>query len=68
IQGTVLLRAEILAQGYCQRVYVKHSSGHDMLDRAAVEAVRRWRFVPARRGNLPVSATVEIPITFKLNG
>lgn len=67
IEGTVLLRVEIHAHGHCQHVHVKRSSGHEVLDRAAVEAVRQWRFVPARRGSQAVSAPVEVPITFKLN-
>lgn len=66
IEGTVLLRVEIHASGNCQHVYVKRSSGHEMLDRAAIEAVRRWRFIPARRGNQPVTASAEIPIAFRL--
>jgi len=68
IEGTVLLRVEIHAHGHCQQVHVKRSSGHAVLDRAAVEAVRQWRFVPARRGNLAVTAAVEVPITFRLDG
>jgi protein TonB len=67
LEGTVLLRVEIHAHGHCQHVRVKRSSGHEMLDRAAVEAVRQWRFVPARRGSLAVTAAVEVPITFKLD-
>jgi protein TonB len=67
IEGTVLLRVEIHALGHCQHVQVKRSSGHEVLDRAALEAVRQWRFVPARRGSQPVTAPVEVPITFKLD-
>lgn len=67
IEGTVLLRVEINAEGRCQHVRVKRSSGHAVLDRAAVDTVRQWRFVPARRGSDAVTATVQVPITFKLN-
>jgi len=67
IEGTVLLRVEIHAHGHCQHVRVKRSSGHAVLDRAAVEAVRQWRFVPARRGSQAVTAAVEVPITFRLD-
>ena len=38
------------------------------LDRAAQEAVTRWRFVPARRGDVAVEAWVLVPIVFKLQG
>ena len=68
IEGTVLLRVEIHANGHCQQVRVKRTSGHAVLDRAALEAVRQWRFVPARRGGHAVTATVDVPISFRLNG
>jgi TonB family protein len=41
-------------------------SGARELDRAAVEAVRRWRFAPATRGGQPVEGSVQVPITFNL--
>ncbi len=66
IEGTVLVRAEISAGGECQRVELKKTSGHEMLDNAALEAVKTWRFVPAKRGGQAVVAWVEVPITFKL--
>ena len=66
IVGTVLVRAEISAGGECQRVELKKTSGHEMLDQAALEAVKKWRFVPAKRGSQAVVAWVEVPITFKL--
>ena len=66
IEGTVLVRAEIAAGGECQRVELKKSSGADTLDQAALEAVKKWRFVPAKRGSQAVVAWVEVPITFKL--
>ncbi len=66
IEGTVLVRAEISAGGACLRAELKKSSGNGMLDQAAVDAVKEWRFVPARRGSQAVVAWVEVPITFKL--
>lgn len=66
IEGTVLVRAEISAGGECQRAELKKTSGHEMLDHAALEAVKKWRFVPAKRGSQAVVAWVEVPITFKL--
>ncbi|MEW5944216.1 MAG: energy transducer TonB [Pseudomonadota bacterium] len=67
IEGRVLLRVEISPGGECLHAELKKSSGHDMLDQAALEAVRKWRFVPARRGNSAVAAWVEVPIAFKLD-
>lgn len=66
VEGTVLVRAEISAGGECQRAELKKTSGHEMLDHAALEAVKKWRFVPAKRGSQAVVAWVEVPITFKL--
>lgn len=66
VEGTVLVRAEVAANGECLRAELKKSSGAEMLDLAALEAVRKWRFVPAKRGSQAVVAWVEVPITFKL--
>jgi protein TonB len=66
IQGTAIIRAEVLESGDCRQAGLKKSSGNPMLDRAALDAVRKWRFVPARRGSQTLVAWVEVPITFKL--
>ncbi len=65
-EGTVLVRAEVSADGECLRVELNKTSGHEVLDQAALEAVKKWRFVPARRGNQAVADWVGVPITFKL--
>ncbi len=65
-EGTVIVRAEIGSDGGCRQAALKKGSGHALLDQAAVAAVRRWRFVPAKRGDTAVTAWVEVPITFKL--
>lgn len=66
IEGRVLVRAEVLADGSCSRVELKKTSGFDPLDQAALEAVKKWRFVPAKKGSQSITAWVEVPITFKL--
>jgi protein TonB len=67
-KGTVLLRVYVSAQGTAEQVQVRTSSGHELLDQAALDAVRRWRFVPARQGDQPVAASVLVPIVFTLEG
>jgi len=67
-QGKVVLRVFVNPGGAAAQVEVRASSGSNLLDNAALEAVRRWRFVPARQGNQPVAAWVLIPITFTLQG
>lgn len=49
--GVVVLDVYILADGSVGELRVKKSSGHPRLDEAALAAVRRWKYVPARRGN-----------------
>lgn len=66
MEGRVLVRAEIQEDGSCSKVELKRSSGTDLLDQAALEAVKKWRFVPARKGTQAISAWVDVPITFKL--
>lgn len=63
-EGRVLLKVRVSAQGTALDVAVSKSSGFPRLDAAAVEAVTRWRFVPARRGDEPVDSSVIVPITF----
>ncbi|OGS91253.1 MAG: hypothetical protein A2Z95_02000 [Gallionellales bacterium GWA2_60_18] len=67
-EGKVMLRVQVAASGLPLAVEVQAGSGSERLDRAALDAVRRWRFVPARRGSAAVAATVLVPIVFSLNG
>lgn len=66
IGGTVMVRAEVDAHGTPVRVSVESSSRNRDLDRAAQEAVRKWRFQPAQRDGQPVAASIVIPVDFKL--
>jgi protein TonB len=66
-QGRVLLHVLVSAEGTAQDVEVRTSSGSERLDRAAVEAVRRWRFIPAHRGDEKVAAWALVPILFQLD-
>jgi protein TonB len=66
IQGTTMLRVHVLVDGRVADVVVQETAGHPDLDQAAAEAVRRWRFDPARRGNEPVDAWVYQPVVFRL--
>ncbi|WP_051911371.1 energy transducer TonB [Methylomicrobium agile] len=66
-QGKVLLRVQVTADGHSAAVAVQQSSGHELLDEAAVEAVRQWTFIPAKRGDAPIASAVTVPIQFKLN-
>ncbi len=65
-EGTVLLELWVGADGSVSEVSIKRSSGFVRLDRAAREAVRRWRYIPARQGNRPIEYRYLQPITFGL--
>ena len=67
-QGLVLLRVYVSARGDPNAVEIKSGCGHPRLDHAAQEAVRQWKFVPAKRGEQPVDAWVAVPIRFSLKG
>ena len=65
-EGTTVLKVEVLSSGVCGQIEIMKSSGHSMLDKAALKAVKRWKFKPARRGNMSVTFWAEIPIKFDL--
>ena len=65
-QGTVLLCVHVDARGEPGDIDLIDSSGSRSLDRAAIDAVRRWRFAPAMQGETPVEGTVQVPIEFAL--
>lgn len=67
-EGRVLLRVLVSAEGRAAEVQIRASSGSERLDMAARDAVARWKFTPARRGEQPVAAWVLIPISFSLEG
>jgi protein TonB len=65
-QGRVLLRVLVDQEGRSKSVEVSDSSGSETLDRAAAEAIKLWRFSPARYGDKPVESWVRIPVDFRL--
>jgi protein TonB len=67
-QGLVLLNVQVTADGTADSVELKTSSGSTRLDEAALEAVKKWRFTPAKRGDQAVSASVVVPVRFSLEG
>lgn len=65
--GVVVLSLWIDATGKAGRVEVKQSSGHPLLDEAALNMARRSEYVPARRGSASVASTVEASYRFVLS-
>jgi TonB family protein len=65
-EGVSLLRFEVLTTGRVGDVVVARSAGHRDLDRAAIDAIKRWQFEPARRGPTAVPVWVTLPVRFEL--
>jgi protein TonB len=65
-QGTVMLKVLVSPEGVPARVELDQSSGSSPLDGAALDAVKAWRFVPARRGAQNIEAWVRVPVVFRL--
>jgi protein TonB len=66
ITGTTTLLFEVLANGRVGEVRVEQTAGHPDLDQAAAEAIKKWRFEPARRGNQAVAVWLRMPVKFVL--
>lgn len=63
-EGKVLLRVEVQPDGRPGQIIVRRSSGHRILDNAAIDTVKKWRFHPAKDGNIPIRSLVDLPINF----
>ena len=66
IQGKVLLNVVVKTDGSPLTVAISRSSGSSLLDEAALDAVRQWRFVPARSKGQNIQADVIVPVEFKI--
>jgi protein TonB len=66
-QGVTTLRVRVLENGRVGEVLVEQSAGFRDLDLAAMEAVKKWLFEPAKRGKDPVSVWVMLPVKFELH-
>lgn len=65
-EGKVSLKVKVSADGQPLAVDLEKSSNFTRLDEAALDVVKRWRFVPARRGDEAIEAVVIVPIVFQL--
>ncbi len=65
-EGIVLVFAEILPTGRVGDVKIRKSSGYAILDQSAIQAVKPWKFEPAKKAGNPFTAWVELPIKFIL--
>lgn len=65
-QGQVVVRVRIEADGTASQAEVRGSSGYERLDQAALQTVKRWRYVPGKRGGVPEAMWFNVPIQFVL--
>jgi protein TonB len=66
--GRVMLRVRVDAAGRVEAIEVQSTSGYPRLDEAALAAVRRWKFVPAKLGERAVAGWAIVPVNFTLRG
>lgn len=66
VEGTTVLKVSVSDKGLVDEVLVERSAGYRDLDLAALEAVRQWRFEPAKQGRQAVAVWVMLPVRFTL--
>lgn len=67
LSGVVVVRARVGPDGRCAFALVVTSSGHEVLDAAALDAVQTWKFDPARDGTgQPIPGEIDLPIRFEI--
>ncbi|MBC8352852.1 MAG: TonB family protein [Planctomycetes bacterium] len=66
LEGRVVLRVRIRADGNVATASVLRSSGHSILDEAARRAVLRWRFEPPKRLGIAVRTEIAVPVRFQI--
>jgi TonB family protein len=68
IEGTVWLRVRVDRSGLPEQIILFKTSGYRLFDEAALRAVARWRFRPARSNGQYLASWVEFPVRFILQG
>jgi protein TonB len=66
-EGIVLVSAEVLPDGRVGSAAISKSSGYTILDQSAIEAVKHWKFEPAKKAGKPFAVRVKLPIKFILH-
>ena len=65
-QGRVVVKVLIGEDGQPQKAELLTSSGFERLDKSAMEAAMRWRYVPGKRGGVAEAMWYQVPIQFTL--
>lgn len=67
LQGVVTIEALIDTGGNVSDLRLFSSSGHSILDKAALSSVRGWQFQPGTVGGRRKAMWVKVPVRFELN-
>jgi|GEM_PF-1482036 len=65
-QGEVKLHVLVARDGKPKELKIAKSSGYRLLDKAALAAVKKWEFIPKRKGTVAVASWVAVPVNFVL--
>lgn len=65
-EGKLVLAVEILKDGSVGRTAVMQSTGRKILDEAATDSIKTWKFHPAMKNGEPALTCVQIPVVFQL--
>lgn len=65
-EGTVFIDVFINTSGEVTKLKLAKSSGHTILDKAAMKSIRIWKFTPGSQSGKPAEMWVTIPVHFKL--
>jgi TonB family protein len=66
-QGTLTVRIDVAEDGTVRDVTLVTTSGHERLDRAALDAIASWRFEPATRDGVRIPWSIDHRVTFALS-
>lgn len=66
-EGRVLLRVLVAKDGKAESVELEQTSGFERLDQSAIDVVKKWSFIPAKKGKETISAYVLVPVKFTLH-
>ena len=67
-EGTVVLEVLVDGNGRVKELRILTSSGHSVLDKAALKSVNGWLFEPGMVGDEKVDMWVRVPVRFELRG
>lgn len=66
LEGETWLSLEVDENGEPHKIHIQKTSGCEMLDRSAVNAVQKWQFAPAKRLGIPVKSECVVPVRFQI--